>query len=418
MEKNSYHWYTLKCFLSTLFWKGAFMGKFFKKLGDSRLGAYTIASCTAVILYMILSRFSGIGSFFGRLVYYLSPFFWGLIIAYILLPMTDFLADRCFKGFKNRRLARNLSILITVLFMLAAISFLISVIVPQLLSSCQLLINNLEGYFNTFMHSAEGFASRFDMLDLDVTKLLGNWNDILQKAINFVLVNSRNLISASVKIGNTIFNAVIVLAIAIYVMADKARLIAGAKRLGMALFKKETYDNIGYILGHSHRILVRYIGSDLVDGLLIGVANFLFMTVTGMPYPLLISVVVGVTNLVPTFGPCFGGACAFIILLIIRPIQAFWFLLWIIVLQQIDGNVIKPLLFGETVGLPSLWVLVSIVVAGRMFGIAGMLLAVPVAAILWLIIEEGLHAKLVRKGIEEVNGKEGQLFPFEDPEEK
>ena len=145
-----------------------------------------------------------------------------------------------------------------------------------------------------------------------------------------------------------------------------------------------------------NHIVLRYFGSDLLDSLLVGVANAIFMLIFRMPYVALISVIVGVTNLLPTFGPVIGAVPAALILLLVDPWKALWFVIWTMVLQTIDGYVIKPLLYGDTLGLPAVWVLVSIIVGGRIFGVLGVLLAIPFAAICSYLLDKIILKKQLR----------------------
>ena len=140
--------------------------------------------------------------------------------------------------------------------------------------------------------------------------------------------------------------------------------------------------------------MIRYIASDILDGLFVGCANAVFMIIAGMPYIPLISVVVGVTNLAPTFGPIVGAVIGAFILVLANPWQALWFLIFTLILQTIDGYVVKPKLFGDTLGVPSIWILISIIVFGRMWGVAGILLAIPIAAITDFIYHDYIVQKL------------------------
>ena len=146
--------------------------------------------------------------------------------------------------------------------------------------------------------------------------------------------------------------------------------------------KDETFNKCGDFMSRCNDILVRYISVDIVDGLIVGAVNFLFMLIMGMPYSVLISVIVGVTNLAPTFGPIIGAVLGSFILVLVNPWHALWFLVFTVVLQTVDGYILKPKLFGDSLGVSSLMILIAIVIGGRLFGVVGILLAIPFAAII------------------------------------
>ncbi len=169
------------------------------------------------------------------------------------------------------------------------------------------------------------------------------------------------------------------------------------KRFCKALLSDRLYDEGTEFFRQCYNIIIRYVGSDLLDGLIIAVINFIFMTIVRLPYPLLISFIVGVTNLAPTFGPIIGGILGAFILLLVNPWYALWFVLFTIVLQTLDGYVIKPKLFGDTFGVPPMWILIMIVLGGRIFGFWGIMLAIPVTAIISYLYDNFIRVKIDRK---------------------
>ena len=218
--------------------------------------------------------------------------------------------------------------------------------------------------------------------------------------------NITNIISASMNVGKGVFNFVIALILAVYFLLGKERVRLGVKHFMRAFFSPRAYvETVGF-LKTCNGILISYIIGDLFDALLVGAANFVFMTVTGMNYKILISVIVGITNLAPTFGPIAGAIVGGLILLFANPWHAVLFLIFTIILQTIDGYVLKPKLFGNTLGITSLWILIVLIVSGRMFGIIGILIAIPLAAILDFIYKDvvirRIDSKWAKKKREEV----------------
>jgi predicted PurR-regulated permease PerM len=185
--------------------------------------------------------------------------------------------------------------------------------------------------------------------------------------------------------------------IAIYMLMDKERLLAGGKRLWKAITNEKSYQISTDFLGRCNSIMMQYIVFDLLDGLLIGILNAIFMLIVGYPYVPLISVIVGVTNLAPTFGPILGAVIGSLILFLINPWYALGFLIFTIALQTVDGYVIKPKLFGGQLGVPSIWILISLIVFGRLWGVIGILLAIPFAAIIDFIYQDVILFRLERR---------------------
>ena len=184
---------------------------------------------------------------------------------------------------------------------------------------------------------------------------------------------------------------------------DKKRTITGFSRIMRLIMKEKTFNNAADLVERCNAILIRYISYDIIDGLIVGVVNFLYMVIAGLPYSVLISVIVAITNLAPTFGPIVGALIGAFILVLVNPWYAFWFIVFTIVLQTIDGYVLKPRLFGESLGVSPLMVLIAIILGGRLFQVVGILLAIPVAAILDFVFKDYVIKKLEEKHSQRYN---------------
>ena len=191
---------------------------------------------------------------------------------------------------------------------------------------------------------------------------------------------------------------IIAFIMAIYFLLDKKHLTTGISRFFRAVFSKKRFNRLLEIWRKSNKIMIRYIACDLLDGLIIGIINLIFMMIFQMPYPVLISVVVGITNLAPTFGPILGAVIGAFILVLNNPWHALWFLIFTIALQIVDGYIIKPKLFGDQLGVSSVWILICIIVGGRMFGVPGILFAIPFAAIMDFIYRDWLKKREAERG--------------------
>ena len=224
--------------------------------------------------------------------------------------------------------------------------------------------------------------------DVDISSFTEAGNSLVGTISRLIPSNLNGIINTSVNIGVAVFNSVISFILAIYFLLDKERILRTFSRLLRVLLPRKQFSETMTLGQRSNSILVRYVAFDLLDGIIIGVANYIFMTIFGMQYAVLISVVCGLTNLAPTFGPILGAVIGAFILVLVEPWHALWFLVFTLVLQLVDGYILKPRLFGGTLGVPSVWILVTIIIGGRVFGVPGILLSIPFAAIVSFLVHD------------------------------
>lgn len=370
------------------------------KIDRAKTLSYIIVACSGVLFYMLLQHFDSVWYMISQLVSFISPFLLGAVIAYLLNPLANFFERRLLGGMKNRRAAHSLGVVLCVLFALTVFALLIYAIVPQMASSLSALVKNMDGYFATLRGWLDNLNESYDFITIDTEALVGPWDTILKTAATWIQNNIDNILGTSVRVGSGLIAGIIAFVISIYMLLDKHNLKRGVQRFAAACISEPRRSRMADLAARSDGIFMRYLGYNLLDALIIGVANFIVMLITGMPYALLISVIVGVTNFIPTFGPIIGAVPSALLILLIDPWSALWFVVLCFALQGIDGNVIKPLLFGDSTGLAPVWVLVSIVVGGRMFGVIGMILGVPVFAIIASMVNEALEKRETALGIE------------------
>lgn len=368
--------------------------KFNQKLLEQRWAAYTFAICSGVALYLGLSNLSVFHQAFMKFVGYFFPVILGIVIAYIMNPMVNTIEGQVSRKIKNPQTSKNVSILLTVLIIVVCLVAFISKLVPQLISSLVGLIGKLDDYEVHLQEFIKFIEKRVSILPADWSSSLVKENGILNKVVSIITSNTGQIINTSTSIGSHTFNWIIGFILAIYFLIDKDRILGSIKKLMLVLFSPIRFEKIAGFWNRCNQILSHYIICELVEGLIIGMVNFIFMSVTGMPYAILISVVVGVTNMAPTFGPIVGAIIGGFILILANPWFVLWFLVFTIILQTIDGYIIKPKLYGETLGIPAIVILIAIVVGGRMFGMVGILLGIPVAAIIQVIYREYIYSKL------------------------
>jgi len=354
----------------------------------------TLALCAAILFYVIISHLGTIGAALARFGYFIYPVFLGVVIAYIFDPLVKVFEFHVFQKMKRYRVRRSLSVLCAILIVVIGIIFLFVGLIPQLIDSVTTFIANIGTYITQIRQWTEMLANKAAEYHVDVTDLENNITKFLDSLMDSLPQNANNIVSSAVSVGQNIVSWIIGFIIAIYFLVDKKRLLNWFGRLFRAIMTEKAYASSAAFWGRCNKILIRYIICDLLDGLIIGLANAVYMTIARMPYVVLISVVVGVTNLAPTFGPIVGAVIGAFILVLINPWYALWFLIFTIILQTIDGYVLKPKMFGSLLGVSGVWILICIVVGGRIFGVGGVLLAIPFAAIIDFIYKEFILVKL------------------------
>lgn len=369
------------------------MKKKLKTLFNKKYMAILLIALAAVLFYAILQNFSDLKNFLSKILGYLSPLIIGIVVAYLLNPVVSFFANKCFKKFKRRKAANALSVAITVILLVLVLVFLISVIIPEVYQSALTLVNNIGNYMNTFKDFLNRINDKIPIIDVDVDRLVGSWDNLLDKALLWIEENYNSIIKVGVDVGSALINFVLGFIIAVYMLLDKDRMLAAISRFFKLTLKPATYGNLREKVLHIHKVMIKYVMTEITDSLIVLISNYIFMIIFDMPYALLVSVIVGVTNLIPNFGPFIGGIPSVLLILIINPMDAVIFAIWTIGLQFIDGNAIRPMLLGDSLGLSPVLVLVSITVGGQMFGIPGMVLATPVVSVVMYILEEYLQKK-------------------------
>ena len=333
---------------------------FNKRIKSKSWYPYTIALCTAVLLFVLLTHFAdiraGVSTFFG----YFMPVIWGCAIAYLINPLANFYNRTIFRGIAGERIRNIISNTLAFITVLMFLIFVMVLLIPQLISSIMMFVNNIDKYIVSLEHFLDYIGLSSESLGLQ--HWIESPDALLHKLSAYIRTNMDDILATSADAGIKIIQLLISILLSIYLLFNKNMLKSGLRRFLKAALDESRYETTRTFLLRCNSILNRYIVFNILDALLVGVINATFMFIMGFPYAGLISVVVGVTNLVPTFGPFVGGAIGAFILLLIKPWYAAAFMLFTLVLQLIDGYIIKPKLFGESLGVPALWILVGIVV--------------------------------------------------------
>ena len=353
-----------------------------RKLLEKRWAANTFALCAAVFLYLILTHMSPILVWFRSLWRLLSPVVIGLVLAYIIDPAAKFMEAHVLRFIRKDTSRRTVAVLIAILLALLIVALFLLMVIPAFFTNMGVLVNNVDVYYENIKLFLEKINASDLGVTLDLDSIITNAEKYLKSVFANLASNMSSVLSKASSIGSSLFNGLIGFILMIYFLMGKRGLLRGVDTLRRTALPPAKYRTHTTFLQQCNEIFVQYIGCNLLDALIIGTANALFMLICGLPYIPLISVVVGVTNLLPTFGPFVGAAVGAFILVLNKPVYALWFLIFTVILQLIDGYVLKPRLFSSSFGLPAVWSLVSIILGGKLFGVIGIFLAIPVVAVL------------------------------------
>lgn len=367
------------------------------KILEKPWGAYSVATCSAVVVYMLLSHFFYILSGIGVIYQFIAPVFYGVIIAYLMNPVANFFENKIFKKMKKEKNRHSISVIFGVCVVLLFIALLIGTLIPSLIESFSGIAANMDSYIAAVQQFTITYADVFSKFNFNLASLTSSWEKLVEQIVRALSNNADAIVSTSYSIGTSAVNFVLGLILAIYFLFDKKNLQKGINRIRGLLMKEETFQRRNIFWKRCHKILGQYISYDILDGIIVGAVNAILMLIFGMPYIALVSVVIGITNLLPTFGPIIGAAIGGILLALTNPMQALIFLIFTVVIQIFDGYILKPKLFGDSLGVPAVWILVTIIIGGKMFGIVGILLAIPFAAIYTFVYEETIIPWLSRK---------------------
>ena len=375
--------------------------------------AFCVIAC-AILFYMALNYIGLVGKALRSLVTILSPFIWGLVISYLLNPLVRTLEKKLFgplcrriyaksKRSNGEGLARGLSVLFSEIFMLAIVTGLFFLIIPQLYSSIETIIVNSPVYIDKLTTWATKMLTDFPELRSYVTQMLGDINqDLMSWLQTSVLPGLGSLLSnvgTGVKYVVTgVYNLVIGIIVSVYILSDSETFTANAKRILYSLLTPEMAKKLLEGLDFTDRTFVGFLNGKLLDSAIIGLICYIVCAILDMPYALLVSVLVGVTNIIPFFGPFIGAVPSALVILMVSPLKCLIFVIFVIILQQVDGNIIGPKILGSSVGINGFWVMFSILGAG-LFGFWGMLLGVPVFVVIYTAVNSAIDRKLRRSDL-------------------
>ena len=371
----------------------------------------------AIVFYMALNYLPGMTKALGKLLGIFSPFIWGLVLAYLLTPLMRWLDRavfqplfrRLFRGskkFDGKKLARTLAVLLSELVLLAVLVALVYLILPQLYSSIETIVNNGPTYASNLSKWVSGLLRNYPQVTSYINSTLTTVNtDIFSWVGNKLLPSFGNVLtnitSGVYYVLRGLYNLVIGIVVSIYILSDLEGFSASARRLLYSLFSIENAERIRSVIGFTDRTFMGFLNGKLVDSAIVGLICYVVCSILRMPYALLVSVIVGVTNIIPFFGPLIGAIPSTIIILMVDPLKALIFVIFVVVLQQVDGNFIGPKILGSSVGISGFWVMFSIIVGAGLFNFWGLLLGVPVFVVIQTLANNRVRQRLKKNDLPE-----------------
>lgn len=337
--------------------------------------------CAAILFYMLIKHIYLLGDVISAIVSVLLPIIIGLVLAYIIDPPVRGL-ERRLKA-KGKKHSRGKAITIVILIIVFSLLLIVAAAVPQLVTSIVKFSGNTTAYHESLQKSVNAIVGR----NVNLTSTFRITDRIMNRMNQYV---GTYLAEKSGEIGSALGSFAIDFILAIYFLLYKRRILSRVRKLLHVLMNESTYDKASVFLKRCDAIFIKYLTCEVLEGIIVGVTNAVFMLIFRMEYIPLVSVIVGVTNLVPTFGPLIGAIVGVFILMMQNPLHAVIFLLITGFIQTVDGYILKPKLYGNTLNIPGIWVLIAVVLGGRILGMWGMLLAIPIAAILGIVIKEAL----------------------------
>jgi predicted PurR-regulated permease PerM len=413
-------------------------------------GFLTIIACIAV--YLILNNFKVIWTFLKSLNKVLMPVYMGMIIAYLLTPILNFIEFKLltplfdkskFKKCEKRdKLIRGISILLTMIFALAIIFWIIYLMVSQIVPSVRNIISNLDVYVSNIQLWANQTLENNPTLKENIIKWVGVSSENIEEWVNgdilsfsfisqFVPYINENgsvdfnqiisimgsVIGGLGKFIGGIWNFIIGLIISIYLLGGKEKFAGRSKKFAYVIFSRKAANSIIYAFRYTHKTFIGFLGGKVVDSFIIGILCFIGTTILQTPYAGLVSLFVGVTNIIPYFGPFIGAIPSILLVFVVdpmHPLNALFLAIFILVLQQVDGNIIGPKIIGDSTGLEGFWVIFAITIFGGFFGVPGMIIGVPIFAVIYAGLKTWARKRLRKKDLPRHTSDYVNLYRIDD----
>ena len=369
---------------------------------------YLAVILASILFFVIISNVSTVSEAISKLLGVFSPLILGLCIAFVINLPLRFLEERVFGKLTRKngkiwsKIKRPLCLTLSVLFLLSIITVFLSFVVPELIKTGQKFFIALPVAMEDFSATVDSVLAKLHLREVFPTLKI-DWNSISSWALNILDSHSNSIAEGALGIVTTLFNTVLNLILgfvfSIYVLASKEALGKLAKSVIYSLMKRERARKLISVVVLSNKAFSGFISGQCTEVILIGSLCFIGMLIFRMPYALLVSCIIAFTAFIPVFGPFIGTAIGAFFIFIESPIKALWFIIFIIILQQIESNVIYPKIMGKHVGLPGIWVLAAVTIGGGLFGVVGIIVSVPICSVIYTLFDRWLKKRLEARNI-------------------
>ena len=391
----------------------------FEQKGPSKLRQQFSRGTTAflviafsIMFYFALLRLTNISFAFGAIWEALKPVIYGCVIGYLLTPMVKkidaklypFLEDKLKNKKRAFKISRGVGITVSILFLFALVGILCNLLIPEIYKSVKNLLVTLPGQVNYMILQLNALEISDSEVSNILKGVLEEAGSVFQTWLRTDLVQDvnqlmTNLTEGVVDLVGEIFDILVGIIVSVYVMYGRETFSRQCKKIVYALFSPKKANLILHLGNKTNEIFGGFIIGKIIDSIIIGILSFIILNIMQMPYTLLVSVIVGVTNVIPFFGPFIGAIPCAILIMLNDPMKGVYFIIFILLLQQFDGNILGPKILGDTTGLSSFWVITAILFGGGLFGFPGMLLGVPTFAVLYYIAQLVIESKLEQKNL-------------------
>ena len=366
-------------------------------MNKTRKDIIVIITYIALIIFALVN-FSIIIYFFGSVINIFAPFLLGIILAFVLNVLNNFIEKRIFGKIKPgkvwNKVKRPLCITLSLILVFLTIFFVMNLIIPQLRNSASLFTETLPGYKEDIV----GILNKFDVDEENINKVSEYLDNFSKIITDYIKGNSKDVITVTTEVATSVIGiiskGIITLVFAIYMIAQKETLSRQINKVMKAYLKPKTIEKITTVGSLANKTFSNFVTGQCLEALIFGSLVFVGMLIFRFPYASTIGVLLGFTALIPIFGAFIGTAIGFILIMMVSPIKAILFVVFIIILQQIEGNLIYPRVVGKSIGLPGMWVLLSVTVGGSIGGILGMLIATPLCSLLYALFTKAVNDRL------------------------
>lgn len=360
---------------------------------------YFLLAVAIIIVYKFFDNFTAIGETIGNFFGVIKPFFAGALLAYLLYIPASRIEKKLTKSKRKflKHKSRGLSVLITYILAILVIILLVNVILPVVLESVMELVNNFQWYWNTAIEKLNALPEDSILKSQQAEDVIKNVGEAIQNIDLKQYINTEKItgyVKSALGVASGIFNVFVSIVVSVYILLQRNQIINFFEKLTMAIFDKKTCDKIEKYIDSTNKIFFKFISSQLIDAIIVGILVTIAMSIIGVKYSVLLGFMIGLFNIIPYFGAIIAVAISILITVITGGIsKALIMAIVVIILQQIDSNIINPKIIGNSLEISPLLVIFAVTVGGAYFGVLGMFLAVPVVAVLKIVVNDWIEFK-------------------------